>query len=37
MPSMRIGNNHAGVDREGLAAHDAFLHAARHHGLEQLA
>jgi hypothetical protein len=28
---------HAGVDREGLAAHDPFLHAARHHGFEQLA
>ena len=27
----------AGVDRKGLAAHDPFLHAARDHGLEQLA
>jgi hypothetical protein len=36
-PSMRIGNNHAGVDCKGLASHDPFLHAARHHRLEQLA
>jgi hypothetical protein len=36
-PLMRVGHDHAGVDHEGLAAHDAFLHAARHHGLEQLA
>ena len=34
---MRIGNNHAGVDCKGLASHDPFLHAARHHRLEQLA
>jgi hypothetical protein len=27
----------AHVDCKGLAAHDPFLHAARHHGLEQLA
>jgi hypothetical protein len=27
----------AHVDCKGLASHDAFLHAARHHGLEQLA
>jgi len=27
----------AHVDCEGLAAHDPFLHAARNHGLEQLA
>src|SRR6202042_2960127 len=26
-----------GVDREGLASHDPFFHAAPHHGLEQLA
>jgi hypothetical protein len=36
-PLMRVGHDHAGVDHEGLAAHDAFRHAARHHGLEQLA
>ena len=36
-PLMRVGHDHAGVDHEGLAAHDAFLHAARHHGLERLA
>ena len=36
-PSMRIGNNHAGVNREGFAPDDPFLHAARHHRLEQLA
>ena len=34
---MRIGNNHAGVDGEGLASHDPFFHAARQHGFEQLA
>ena len=34
---MRIGNNHAGVDCKGLASHDPFLHAARHHRLESLA
>ena len=34
---MSVGHNDAGVDRKGFAAHDAFLHAARHHRLEQLA
>ena len=34
---MSVGYHDAGVDREALAAHDAFLHAARHHRLEQLA
>jgi hypothetical protein len=33
---MRIGNNHAGVDCKGLASHDPFLHAARHHRLEHM-
>jgi hypothetical protein len=33
-PSMRIGNYYAGVDCKGLAFHDPFLHAARHHRLE---
>ena len=36
-PSMRVRHDHAGVDCEGLASHDPFLHAARHDGLEQLA
>ena len=36
-PSMRIGNNHAGVNCKGLASHDPFFHVARHHCLEQLA
>ena len=34
---MRIGDNQAGVDCKGLASHDPFLHAARHHSLKQLA
>ena len=34
---MSVGHDDAGVDREGLAAHDPFLHAAPHHRLEQLA
>ncbi len=34
---MSVGHDDAGVDREGFAAHDAFLHAARDYGLEQLA
>ena len=34
---MRVGHDHTGVNREGFAPDDAFLHAARHHGLEQLA
>jgi hypothetical protein len=34
---MGVGHDDAGVDREGLASHDPFLHAAPHHGLEQLA
>ena len=34
---MSVGHYDAGVDREGLAAHDPFLHAAPHHRLEQLA
>src|SRR5271156_3986938 len=33
---MGVGDDDAGVDREGLAAHDPFLHAARNRGLEQL-
>ena len=36
-PSMRVRNDYTGVDRESFAAHDPFLHAAPHHGLEQLA
>jgi hypothetical protein len=36
-PSMRVGLDHAGVDRKGLASHDPFLQAARDHRLEQLA
>ena len=34
---MRVRHDHAGVDCEGLASHDPFLHAARDHGLKQLA
>ena len=34
---MRVGHDHAGVDRERLAADQPFLHAARHHRLKQLA
>ena len=34
---MGVGHDDAGDAREGLAAHDAFLHAARHHRLEELA
>ena len=34
---MRVGHDHTGVNREGLASHDPFLHAARHHRLKQLA
>ena len=34
---MRVRHDDAGVDREGLASHDPFLHAAPHHGLEQFA
>jgi hypothetical protein len=34
---MRVGHDHARVDRECLASHQPFLHAARHHRLEQLA
>ena len=34
---MGVGHDDAGVDREALTAHDPFLHAARDHGLEQLA
>ena len=34
---MRVRYDNAGVDRESLASHDPFRHAARHHGLEQLA
>ena len=34
---MRVRHDNAGVDCEGLAPHDPFFHAARHHGLEQLA
>jgi hypothetical protein len=34
---MRVGHDHAGVDGKGLASHDPFLHAARDHGLKQLA
>jgi hypothetical protein len=36
-PAIGVGYDHAGVDCEGLAAHDLFLDAARDHGLEQLA
>ena len=34
---MRVRHDHGDVDREGLAAHDPFLHAAGHYRLEQLA
>ena len=34
---MRVRHDYAGVDREGFAPDDPFLHAARHNGLEQLA
>ena len=34
---MGVGHDDAGVDREGFAPDDPFLHAARHHRLEQLA
>jgi hypothetical protein len=34
-PAMGVGHDDAGVDREGLAPHDPFLHAAPHHALEQ--
>src|ERR1700722_12197816 len=34
---MRVSHDYTGVDRESLASHDPFFHAARHHGLEQLA
>jgi hypothetical protein len=34
---MRVRHDYAGVDREGFAPDDPFLHAARHHCLEQLA
>jgi hypothetical protein len=34
---MRVRHDDAGVDGEGLTSHDPFLHAARQHGLEQLA
>ena len=36
-PAMRVGHDHARVDRERLAADQPFLHAARHHRLKQLA
>ena len=34
---MRVRHDYTGVDREGFAPDDPFFHAARHHGLEQLA
>ena len=34
---MRVRRDYTGVDRKGLASHHPFLHAARHHRLEQLA
>ena len=34
---MRLRHDYTGVDREGFAPDDPFFHAARHHGLEQLA
>jgi hypothetical protein len=34
---MRVRHDDTGVDREGFAPDDPFFHAARHHGLEQLA
>jgi hypothetical protein len=34
---MRVSLDDTGVDREGLASQDTFLHAERHHRLEQLA
>src|SRR5450432_334431 len=34
---MRVRHDYTGVDCKGLASHDPFLHAARHHRLEQLA
>ena len=36
-PAIGVGHDDAGVNREGLASDDPFFHAARHHGLEQLA
>ena len=36
-PSMRVRHDDTGVDREGFAPDDPFLHAAPHNGLEQLA
>src|ERR1700722_2442062 len=34
---MRVSHDYTGVDRESLASHDPFFHAARPPGLEQLA
>jgi hypothetical protein len=34
---MRVPHDYTGADREGFAPDDPFLHAAPHHGLEQLA
>ena len=34
---MRVRHDYTGVDREGFAPDDPFLHAAPHNGLEQLA
>ena len=36
-PAMRVGHDHAPVDRERFAADEPFLHAARHHRFKQLA
>ena len=35
--AVSIGDDHAGVDGEGFAAHQPLGHAARHHRLEHLA
>ena len=34
---MRVRHDNAGVDCESRAPDDPFFHAARHHGLEELA
>jgi hypothetical protein len=34
--STRVRRDDAGVDRDGIASYDPFLHTARHHGLDSL-
>ena len=36
-PAMRVGHDHAGVDREGFAPDNPFFDTASHHRLKQLA